>query len=70
MKTIEFDDLPIDIQKKFKKEHTEKTIKLYKEMGIELTSYHEELQWIWALKDTFFIEEAGNVYLSFKPKKI
>ena len=70
MELIEFDNLPKDVKGRFKKEFDKKFDDLFKAMGIEPTIMARADQWKWTLKDTFFIKEPGNVYLSFEPKVI
>lgn len=70
MKLLDYYDLPKDVQRRFKKEHDEEMKAKYKAMGFDPNQGALKSDWEWKLKETFFFEESGNTYFSFKPNKI
>ena len=70
MKLLNYNELPKDVQVRFKKEHDKEMKVKYETMGFSPSSGSLKLDWEWCLKETFFFKEDVNVYFSFKPTKI
>jgi len=70
MKLLEYKELPKEIKKRFKEKHLNEFNKIHKSMGVNPNQWTKESAWENELKNTFFIEEPGNVYFSFKLIKI